>query len=720
MEDFFNHFVRVQDLISRKTRDLTAAEMRGNRHDEKGKLQNLFVDCFDHHTDYLNGPRVDKLTYAPDEESRRFIPRDEIIARYLDHYYLPPTIVNGYWDDGEELTGDASLSFNELCQQLMSFPITADVTKEARLGSNNYSYIIGDVGAGKSALVSAAYRKILHSPLDKHGYRVIPIYVNVDPKKDANSDLPPIDNQWFDKEFEKIVDQIKDLPDELTKIAGLNQFLVDVGDSYRAKFRKLARHLAVRKVRLVIYLDNIDRYHFHYSRHRFTKEYGTEQRQSVVNNLANLIEVFSSPDHLGWCGFCVVIVCRRYVYQYLRSACDDQAKVDREYGSLFSVLLEDPYQAISSRMNLFGEAVNEVLKAKPNLPAEHYQEALHSFFFIDSIGEELRPEILLINRLGHHSLRSLIGFIDGLKLDVSDREVFTRLLKKQPNILSVLYLLKLHRRYSQNVGHFPNIFLVDSQASKTDRYAAAHLPHRPTYWLKYFLLKYISKYESRKFSQLERLFVKIGGFEDHIFRLALGSLMSTNESRCIDADPGSEMNGMADVELFITNRGRRIVEPIVEYGADVDFCFEFSYLQLIIDDAWLSLPIIDAPNVVSELDYKYLFEADKVYGEKAAEMVAKKAKSVLTFFRVLEASLLFEERHRHTFFDVMRKIDAVPSMDKVHSSLVRSIANIESGMSSKVKSDLPASLRNRHDEACSNRLKDFFETVHRLGVVVQS
>ncbi len=717
MEEFADYFSRIQDLISRKTRDVAAIEIRTGKQGEQGKLQNLFVDCFDHHTACTNKEQAGVLQLSADE--RRFISRDSIIARYLDHWYLPPTIVRGFVPPGEEVSNQNSLSFNEFCGEITSFPITGDPSKTPTLGSNTYSYLVGDVGEGKSALIAASYRKILFDRDDHHGFKIIPIHLNVDAKPDTHGRLPQINGPWFEAKLQEIKDQIKGLPDEASRRADLSVFRIDENDSYISKFRSLARHLAVRKVRLLIYLDNVDRYHFNYSKYRFVEEFAGEQRDSVVNNLQHLIEQFTSPNALGWCGFCIVFSCRRYVYQYLRSACDDQSRIDMEFGSAFTIHVDDHYRVIRSRLNLFEEAVGSVLKVRSNIPGEEYLNTLASLFSMQGVEGPLRPEIELISRLGHHGLRSLIGFIDALKLDASEREVFSRLLTRQTKNLPIMYMLKLRRRFGQGVGHFPNIFLVDSQVARPIRYLSAHQPHRPTYWLKYFVLKYLSKYESRRFSQLQRLFVKIGGFDDHLFRLVLGSLTSTNESRCIDVDPMTEVNGVCDPELLITSRGRQLVSASPLFGnTSVDFCFEFSYLQLIVDDVWISVPKDLGPRIACELDYSYLFAPDKLYGERAAEVVKSKASSVYLFSRVLAASLKFEERHRHHFFEILRKEHVCPDFIAINQHLMRSVSDIESNMKFRQR-ELSLQFEAGTETVATDRaLDEFFERVHKSGVLV--
>lgn len=715
MEDFHDYFVRVQDCIPQNVQKLALADIRdGHLTGDPLRLTNLFIDCFDHHTECASRERTEKLTYAP--TTRRFIARDEILVRYIDRWYVPPTIFDGFKDPTDVENNVQTKTYNELCEELTSFPITGDPTKSLELGSNTYSYLVGDVGVGKSALVSSIYRTVLFDGPGHGGYKVIPVHIDVDAKPDPAGNLHQINDAWFLKKLQDAMNQLRSLPTSLSTKFELQKLNFDNEETYITRYRRLAQHLAIRNFRLLFLLDNVDRYHFHYSRYRFSNNYSHEQRESVLSNLQHLIDVFTSKDGLGWCGLCVAFVCRSYVYQYLRSNCDDQSRKDREFGCVFTLDVDDPYNVVSSRMRIFQEACEVVLKVKSSIPAEEYRLALQSFFGIENSEHALRPEIELVRQLGHHGFRSLVGFFDGLRLDLSQHDIFARLTHNQTKNLPLLYMLRIRRRYSESAGHFPNLFLNDSQVFVPEKHIQAHVPHRPTYWLKYFILKYVVALKHRRFSQLKRLFVKLGGYDDSLFRLALGGLVSTNDSRCIDVDSTTEIAGSSDPELFATARGLQLVSssnPLV--ASNIDFCFEFNYLQLVVDDNWIAIPKIVATDVISTLEYSYLFAPDGRYGEKAVEMVSRKIQSVLIFVKMLSSALAVELQHKHQLRDELRAVGAIPDMKAIEKNLDAVFAEILSRFNSPQDSKSSALTLPIHIES---KLIEFFESVYKNNVVV--
>ncbi len=713
MEDYFDYFSRIRDVVDVSTRDLTIRELRNsNLEDEQARYVNLFVDCFDHHTEFISREKIEHLKYEP--VKRRFISRDAIVTRYIDRYYVAPTIIKGFEKNVAEINPISTIDFNTLCRELISFPITNDPKITVELGSNTYTYLIGDVGEGKSALLSAVYRTILFENQDEKGYLVFPVYIDVDEKPNGKGELRKIDENWFLEKLQEIHEQIKAAPERFRSQAEIHNIKYNENDSFITRFRETARYLAERKIRLLILIDNVDRYHFHYSKWRFTQDYADDQRTSVVGNLQSLIDKFTSKKALGWCGLCVAFVCRDYVYQYLRSSCDDQSRKDREFGSVFTIKIEDPYQVFRSRIHLFEEVVEIVLKEKSSERANDFLSSVKSLLSLRNSEGILRPEIELIHRLGHHGFRSLIGFLDSLKIDMSQSDVLKRLLSEQTKNLPTLYLLNLRARYSQDVGHFPNLFLVDAQVLKTNDYPKAFQPHKMTYWLKYFILKYLANKGPKRFSHLLRVFSQIGGYEDSLVRLVIGSLVSTNESRCIDVNPTTEVSGHSDPELTITNRGRQIVTPSQTFGSDdVDFCFEFSYLQLVIDDVLLSLPKDWISQIATQFDYFYLFAPDNEYGRKTLEIVKSKAKSVIIFLDILSASLTVEMKNKPELNTLLDSSGIIPNMKHVRDNLLVAVTTVLSKLEShKAKLDLPMEDLNRI------ALEVFFQKVYKNSILV--
>lgn len=723
-EDYADYFVRIQDEISAEAKKrVNWPIFDRDRTTGDEKLIDLFLDCFDHHTQWTDRPPIERFTLL-ERNARRYVPRDEILVRFIDEHYQSPQILKSPYADAP-YKADDFISYDKLCMDVSSNPITADPETSVELGSNTYTYIIGDVGVGKSLFVMSLFRriafgnnKIPYQHHDEAGYIVVPVYINVDDKAEENGHLRPIDEAWFEKNLiEQITTRLRSSA-TLESRSELGRFSDPVGTGFVNRMRKLTQHLARRKLRLTLLVDNVDRYHFHYSKYRFSTKHKYLQREAVVKNLKHLISCLTSRNELGWCGLCVVIVCRDYVHEYLRVGCNDPSEKDREFGRAHKLVLQDDQEVLQARLRLFDEALGVIPLAWIGKTKSEYLEALQSLLANRAVGEKLRPEIELILRLGNHGYRSLVEFVDRLEFNLADSEVFDRLLKRQSKNLPSLYLLNLQRRYSQRAGHFPNLFLVDARAAVPDEFSEAHPEHRPTYWLKYFILKVIAKNKSRRIEQLVRLFSAIGDYDENLVRLAVGSLCSTNDSRCIDVDASGEIM-KSEPDLYVTPRGRQLTSPSEAFGeAGVEFCFEFNYLQLVVDDLWLSVPKDWISKVASEYDYAYLIYTGEHYSEKASSMVTKKAQSVIAFAAILASSLRVEMKRMPGLREYLRKHDLLPDMSRVQSALQETCASLYRRVG---KSDREIAEFKLYCDDCASSaalLDAFFESVHKKGVMV--
>ncbi|MGZ0079225.1 hypothetical protein [Methylomonas sp. YC3] len=724
-ENYADYFTRIQDAIS------TEAKKRVNwpiferdRTTGDEKLIDLFLDCFDHHTQWSDRQPVDHFTLLT-RNARRYIPRDEILVRFIDKHYVPPAILKSPYTDAPYKPEDF-ISYDKLCADIQSNPITDSPENSVELGSNTYTYIVGDVGVGKSLFVISLFRqiafagkKVPYQVQDEGGYIVVPVYVNVDDKLEDNGNLRPIDDAWFEKNIiDLITTRLRSNP-TLETISELGRFIDPVDTGFVNRIRKLTQHLARRKLRLVLLVDNVDRYHFHYSKYRFSTKYKYLQREAVVRNLKYLISCLTSRNELGWCGLCVVIICRDYVHEYLRAGCNDHSEKDREFGRAHKLVLQDDQEVLQARLRLFDEALSVIPQEWIGKTKNAYLTALQSLLANQDAGERLRPEIELILRLGNHGYRSLVEFIDRLEFDLADTEVFERLLMRQSKNLPSLYLLNLKRRYSQRVGHFPNLFLVDARAAVPDEFAMAHPEHRPTYWLKYFILKVIAKNKSRRIEQLLRLFSTIGDYDEDLVRLVVGSLCSTNDSRCIDVDASGEIL-RSEPDLYVTPRGHQLISRSDAFGeARVEFCFEFNYLQLVVDDLWLSIPNDLITSIASEYDYAYLIKRGDEYSKYASLMVTTKAKSVIAFAAILASSLRTEMKHMPRLREYLKKNELLPDMNRIQETLLDTCTGLYRRVSKSDDTEI-AELKKYFDQCASKAesLDAFFDNVQKKGVTV--
>jgi hypothetical protein len=132
---------------------------------------------------------------------------------------------------------------------------------------------------------------------------------------------------------------------------------------------------------------------------------------------------------------------------------------------------------------------------------------------------------------------------------------------------------------------------------------------------------------------------------------------------------------------YLTNRGRYLIncdKSIFHGSVDVDFCFTFKYLQLIVHDKLLAIPrswsdkIFDYEN---NYGYSYLYKREDDYHQIAPKVINSKFRSVLYFLKVLESSLEAEKKQRPNLFSSLDK-GLLPDFDSINNYLIQTIKRI--------------------------------------------
>jgi len=359
----------------------------------------------------------------------------------------------------------------------------------------------------------------------------------------------------------------------------------------------------------------------------------------------------------------VVIVARRYVY----SQCLHTLHAVMPYqnpGSVFQLASVGENQVVATRMSLFTTALKHV-ESEPRLHVhrEDYKRALERIGILlglqekaqslregDAETKDSQNVLALIRSLCHHGNRGMVTFLSALRLDYRDSSsLMERFLLNKPHTLALLYMSKLHSRYSQDQKHFPNLFLVDGLIRKESAFVDAHKPHVHTYWLKYLVLAYISVQPEQvaSYSELRRLFVTHGTFDETLFNLALGSLATSSEFGCIEPEPDG--HELIQGRVHITARGATLVSKWQHRGAL--FCLSFTYLQLMVDDFLMSYPLSLLDKVyLRGLNLAYLFEEDASYAKHNADYLEQKMHCVLALVRVLQVTYKLEQGLRPELF----------------------------------------------------------------------
>ena len=201
-----------------------------------------------------------------------------------------------------------------------------------------------------------------------------------------------------------------------------------------------------------------------------------------------------------------------------------------------------------------------------------------------------------------------------------------------------------------------------------------------TYWLKYFILRYISKYKNCTGQDVYNLFHRIGGYEEHLVLLVLGSLCMTNESRCVEIGYSRSTTDPLTWILKTTPRGEFLVKKIGNlFGhvePDVEFGFSFTYLQLVTEDLWIALPKEWKGKIFTDTNYSYLYYKDHEYGRATVRVLQNKARAVLHFLVVLKASLNAEKEAKKNLFDELNRLGLIPDIDQVVESAKSAIGTL--------------------------------------------
>lgn len=598
----------------------------------------LYADCFDHHIRPGMDLKDVPLT-AINDDARRVITKDSLTARFINHHYTPPTISETSNAAPEDI-GANQITFTQFVTLITN---TAQSERRSGKGSNRFSYLVGAIGIGKSLLAAKLQQVAGTLPPDRHDARILPVYV------DLELHLRTPDGRFRDVDATftgSIVDTIWSAALTYASVPGSAHSVPLHEGTPVERLRLTARVLAQHDLRLLIILDNTDRFHFSYSKHSFFDEEFKKQIRSVQLNFGRLVDLFTNDLEAGDIGASVLLTCRESVFEDYHFGLDaaNNQRLSHEDHRVFRMQPVTPERVLDSRFALFQECVQLVTKTR-RAQSEEYQAQLSALkvFYDSGFRDHSQENISLrtISELGHHRLRSLVDFVGGLSVDYRrDWGIVERLFKEQPYTLIRLFMTNLRKRFSQSARHFPNLFLNDAVIRPEEGFEAYYKPHPHTYWLKYLLLKAVvtSEGSTTTFDELSDLFTRRGDYKPWLFKLALGSLCSVNDSYCLEVT-----NVGATKIVTPTPRGRFLVGPSRRQNPlSAEFCFGFEYLQLIVDDYLLAVPKPWFSEIFADTHLGYSLKEPGEYGRGSWDYLQKKTRAVLYFLRVLKASFAYE------------------------------------------------------------------------------
>lgn len=631
----------------------------------------LYQDCFQHHVQSRLQSAGNELTAIADESRKRKVQQDALTAYFLKKIYIPNNI--SYSTNSSAIDQKKhERTFSELMEDVTGNPLEIDFPERSnRPGTNRVNFLIGDVGVGKSLLTSKLISEIESGNKTKSPdkYHLLPIYLDFELLlKSENDSFNDIEDSFVDMIVDAITSALE--KDEQWRPEYSDAL---AGTPYQ-KFIRLNFKLLRSKIRLFLIFDNTDRYHFHYSKYSFYEPYRKEQTLKVKRNFGRIFSLISRVEKLGDQGLAILFVCRKAVLKYWVASGrpeDNHRSLIKDYG-VYQIAKIDEIDALRSRFKLAEAAIDAIEKRQEKKSLDYLKHLKLIEEKLEASFTHRGPNSLnLIRQLTHHGTRSFIDFLGAIRLDFRTQyDLVLRLFEEQPYNLLRLYITNLNKRFAQFTNHFPNLFLVDAVIAPTEEFKQLHQGHKQTYWLKYLVLKYIttrhSAGEITTYNELKERFVDACGYEPHLFDLVLGSLNAVNSFRCIEIDEDSV--GLGDcLRVRPTLRGKTLLSHADGVEPHAEFCFDFNYLQFVVDDPQLSLPEPWARNVFVDADIGYMLSAAPVYRSGLGNYLSHKSKSVLYFLHVLRRSGRYEitTRLRHDQ-DVA---NLMPDFDKLFKTL---------------------------------------------------
>ncbi len=718
---YLKKFTRGERRLAQKELDLYDEVIKYNHSSSEDiKLQNLYKECFAPHVSDFYDESLNELVIANQDD--RIIARDNLTQVFLKKYYCVPNVEHNSKYGKETL---AENQIKKFILRITSNPIVIhNYQDKIDLGSNRVSYLLGDVGIGKSTFISRIIMDINENPIsDNEGYSMMLLRYDFEKRHRDGEKLKDIDNSFWAGIYELITLKThSDYPLCDLGSVEINPILPngEYHNNLIFHIKLLIHHLAKNKIRLFIIFDNIDRYHFHYTKYSYFENGDENQLESVKSNISRLVNMFDKTD-LAKSGLCILFVCRKYLYDYMLSYVDDVFP-NISYSTVYNIGDISVDKVITSRYDLFAKSISISNGSIKNITSKEFKEylsRLKNLAVVEETGKNLKlgkQHVLeSINKLGHNGFRSLVKFFSTLSLSYKDSDAIHRLLVQQPHLLLLLYICNNHKKYTQEQKHFPNIFLCDCLVIPNKEFPNAHKPHKHSYWIKYLILKYLCVREECgdycTGTDIIDYFSMGGKYEEHLVRLALGSLCTSSEFSCVRIEYRGE-SALKDCRLTLTDRGKYLVSSDTELfpGESIEFCFNFHYLQMIIDDKLLALPLPWFNKIcLTGTDYSYLYMTNNDYGVVSARIIKTKIEAVIYFIRILQASLEYEMSDKNSLYENLKHDKILPDFFDINREIL--IVADKLLKSSNRDSDIE-SIHKIYNDTCSNSdFDDFFKNL---------
>jgi len=648
---------------------------------------------------------------------------EESVARYFYHHCFVTPKLKMLSAHGRPVNLDSFLS--------------SVIFGYSRSAKNNIFHLLGDVGTGKSAFVDYLITTVLSGDdfakkqwyiklnaesllqphfnpdlnISKHlteefARRVV-VAFRGDSRKRGDIDVKDLDS------FQRLETQYSRL-DKISE-SEIQDMIVEFCVTLKSRTDQ----------HLLLILDNLDFIAHLDDRGQFLSE-KEKINTSRVFELYAYCTAFLRNQRLGSLGANVLVVARPESHLLLSTVTTtSMPNPFQEPRNVFSIVASEPIDVYNSRVKLLAgvhvaapsrERVRKLLinVLEQTFESEGDDTPCFRFENLKQLSSRGFRDLMHYARLLAHMAAS-----DRIILSASSRPAGA---SHYPRIIFMLYRFC---GFSQPTSKFPNLFLINGGAGGNP------FSHRVTYWLKWLLMAFIEsrarRLGTRKVSLDDIYTVFSGGagrgYEKRLVQECLGSLSEADISNVLIAHKELTADGsrirISAVEL--SNRGLYCLS---------DLAFDFSYLQLIVDDPLLPLPSsARAALKIEEMGYAYVFKK-QLYREHAAVMLESKTRAVFLFLDILRCAFEHERKHYYAVFERLDNEGVrFPAFDKIVSQIESEIAEFRGSLElsfpskpSKVgstdKAGLFESTRTRNRDAFDGAERDIaaaFQSAFMLG-----
>lgn len=644
-------------------------------------FRHLWSDAMGPHTIEKLAGDPDAIHYDGTTSSTRVVQKDNLDAYFLRKLVVTPRLTATANED-ETDKSDAAVTFDAFLKEISESPRGSKNAKDQSESENRVRYLVGDAGIGKTLTVLKVIDRLRERPEDEYGYRIHPIYLDLHgdrtwtenpPAKALQLTIEKIGASMYAALSEDARERLTFIPSSYTSASELDDAI-----------QRLAAELARASITPFVIVDNGDRFFFENAKYRFFPEFARKRDWQLDDTFVALVDRFVSESSLGKIGASVLFVCRRYVYGHCLRVSDgaDPAGPIRRDHKVYQLLPIEHDEVLESRTKLLAAAILAVDGKYRNAKMfadrlQHIEQRLGRLKAERFHGQ--RSVLRTVWDLVHQGHRSWLQFLATLPIDVGPGAEVAERIFDSPYLLLRLYMTNMRKRYTQKQGHFPNLFLNDARVLPRSAFEDVHREHVHTYWLKYLVLRWVKRQKVGKSKgrisseSIFDLFSKEFGYEEHLVRLAIGSLADPNTASCLRIVQPDKITRYVEL-LEVSRRGEILVEPSQQ---DNPLCFSFDYLQLITDDYLLALPRVVADEIYVDADLGHSLKSGSAYSRGSRTTLRKKIPAVLTFFRVLQISFDKEMAFR-SITSKVRTLGIGPDFPLLQENLLDAIARLDS------------------------------------------